>query len=179
MADRDNHYERAFEKYLARLRLGCIAVDETRRVALPRMEPGERWTIKNLDFIVPLPHDHLLLIDVKGRRINTMAQQLQNWTTEGDMEGLAYWERVFGPARSTALLVFVYEVPTDIDRFCFTDHFSCDDRHYGCLAVRLDQYRQHQKVRSPKWRTVDLKADDFAAVARPFSVWVRPRLTVD
>ena len=40
------------------------------------------------------------------------------------------------------------------------------------LAITVADYREHLRVRSPRWRTVDVPGDRFAAAARPFSHWV-------
>ncbi len=61
MANRDNHYEAAFEAWLQSRAIAYVAVDEAKR---------SRWadlSLKSLDFIVSLPGVQLL-IDVKGRR---------------------------------------------------------------------------------------------------------------
>src|SRR5688572_2898382 len=65
MANRDNHYEAAFEAYLRDRRLPYVAVDEGRR-ALAADE-----SLKSLDFIVSPPGARSWLVDVKGRRFPT------------------------------------------------------------------------------------------------------------
>ena len=63
MANRDNHYEAAFEAYLRDRRLPYVAVDEAKRSLL-----SNGSSIKNLDFIVSSPSGVTWLVDVKGRR---------------------------------------------------------------------------------------------------------------
>ena len=65
MANRDNHYEAAFEGFLRSRRLPYIAVDEARRSLVAD------GSLKSLDFIVspkdtPTPVNWQ--VDVKGRR---------------------------------------------------------------------------------------------------------------
>ena len=50
MANRDNHYEVAFEEYLRSRGIPYVAVDEARRTVL-----ADGGSIKSLDFIVSAP----------------------------------------------------------------------------------------------------------------------------
>ena len=62
MANRDNHYEAAFEEYLRARGVPYVAVDEARRSLL-----SNGGSIKSLDFIVSAPGQIAWLVDVKGR----------------------------------------------------------------------------------------------------------------
>jgi len=74
MANRDNHYEAAFEEYLRAKRLPYVAVDEARRSIL-----ADGRSIKSLDFIVSSPSETTWLVDVKGRRFPSGDGQKQYW----------------------------------------------------------------------------------------------------
>lgn len=63
MANRDNHYEAAFEEFLRSHGVPYVAVDEARRSLL-----SDGRSIKSLDFIVAAPGGATWLVDVKGRR---------------------------------------------------------------------------------------------------------------
>ena len=63
MANRDNHYEAAFEEFLRRRCVPYVAVDEAKRSLL-----SDGASIKSLDFIVSSPGPTTRLVDVKGRR---------------------------------------------------------------------------------------------------------------
>ena len=83
MANRDNHYEAAFEEYLRARRLPYVAVDEARRSLLAGGE-----SIKSLDFIVASAGEMTWLVDVKGRRFPSGDQTCQywkNWSTRDDL----------------------------------------------------------------------------------------------
>ena len=93
MANRDNHYEAAFEAYLRERRLPYIAVDEARRSLVPD------GSLKSLDFIVSPPGDVSWLVDVKGRRFpsgDEHHQYWKNWSTRDDLRSLAAWQSHFG-----------------------------------------------------------------------------------
>jgi hypothetical protein len=86
MANRDNHYEAAFEAYLRARRLAYVAVDESRRSLVAD------GSLKSLDFIVSPSGDISWLIDVKGRRFPSGDEQKQywkNWSTRDDLRSLA------------------------------------------------------------------------------------------
>lgn len=147
---------------------------------------GEKSAIKNFDFVVygdpaddgavdgrvGLGADNLL-VEIKGRRLPRMRladgrpakARLESWVTMDDVEGLGTWERLFGEGYR-AVFVFVYwcdDVPPD---GLFTEVFSYQSRWYTVRAVTLDEYAGCMKVRSPKWRTVNLPTADFERIWR-------------
>jgi hypothetical protein len=165
--DRGNHYEAAFEAYLQWHRLCYIAVDETRRAFL-----GET-RVKSLDFIVHGAGGARLLVDVKGRRYPSgregrLRRVWHCWSMREDIEGLSRWAELFG-ADYRALLVFAYHLhpsvvlPEDTD-----DLWTWRGRRYLLRAVPVDAYRQHVRVRSPRWGTVDVPGAVFRELIRPF-----------
>ena len=91
MANRDNHYEAAFEEYLRARQVPYVAVDEARRSLLADS------SIKSLDYIVSSPAGSWL-VDVKGRRFPSgeQKQYWKNWSTRDDLVSLSQWERLFG-----------------------------------------------------------------------------------
>jgi hypothetical protein len=74
VANRDNHYEAAFEEYLRARGVPYVAVDEARRSLL---SSGD--SIKSLDFIVSAPGQVAWLVDVKGRRFPSGDGNKQYW----------------------------------------------------------------------------------------------------
>lgn len=167
MADRFNHYERAFEHFVRSRGVPCIGVDETRRSSF------EEESVKNLDFVVGAGDGRWLLVDVKGRELHGKRAGLENWATEDDIASLHKWEHQFG-GESTALLVFVYHLANESRKVDFTDHFHHGGGHYGCLGIAARDYRTHMRVRSPRWKTVSLPRPIFAMWSRPFTEWLSP-----
>jgi hypothetical protein len=168
--DRSNHYEAAFEAYLQWHRLCYVAVDETRRTFL-----GDT-RVKNLDFIVYAPEGARLLVDVKGRRFPTgpagkTRRVWECWSTRDDVDGLERWEEVFGPGYR-GLLVFAYQLlpevvlPDDTE-----DLWTWRGRRYLLRAIALEDYCRHVRVRSPRWRTVDLPGAVYRDLVRPFQAF--------
>ena len=105
--NRDNHYEAAFEAYLAPRAVG---VHRGRRSAA---EPRARRLAQESRL-------HRLaaraapswLVDVKGRRFpsgDEHQQYWKNWSTRDDLRSLAAWQRHFGDG-FLPLLVFAYHL---------------------------------------------------------------------
>jgi hypothetical protein len=164
---RSNVYESAFEAYLQWHRLCYVAVDETRRSYL-----GES-RVKNLDFIVHGDAGARLLVDVKGRRFPSGPPHKQRrvwecWSTREDIDGLSRWADLFGDGFQ-GLLVFTYHILPSVVLPANTDDlWTWRGRRYLLRAVSVDAYREHLRVRSPKWGTVDLPGAVFRDLVRPF-----------
>jgi hypothetical protein len=81
---------------------------------------------------------------------------------------------LFGPG-SQGLLVFAYQLlpsvalPDDTD-----DLWTWRGRRYLLRAIPVSAYRQHMRVRSPKWGTVGLPGQVFRELVRPFHHFVTP-----
>jgi hypothetical protein len=166
--DRSNHYEVAFRGYLQSHGLCYIAVDETRR-ALWGDTP-----VKSLDFLVFGPKGARLVVDVKGRRFPTGPRTRLRWVWEcwasrEDVAGLERWASLAGEGYR-GLLVFAYLLGRDVSLpDSTTDLWVCRGRRYLFRAVPIDEYRQHMRVRSPRWDTVTLPRARFRALVRPLS----------
>jgi len=164
--DRSNHYEAAFEAYLQWHRLCHVAVDETRRSQLGDLR------VKSLDFIVYGNTGARLLVDVKGRRFPSGGSRPRRvwecWCTQDDIRGLEKWCELFGSGYR-GLLVFAYQLlpdaPLPDDG---GDLWTWRGRRYLLRAIAADDYREHMRVRSPKWQTVWLSTPVYRELVRPF-----------
>ena len=166
MANRDNHYEAAFEVFLRSRGIPYVAVDETKRSLL-----SDGGSIKSLDFIVSTPGPTTWLVDVKGRRFpsgDVRKQYWKNWSTRDDLRSLAQWERLFG-SNFRGLLVFAYDVLGDRSPLPTDELYSHRGSLYGFIAVPLMDYAACARPISPRWDTWALPASDFRRVARPLA----------
>jgi hypothetical protein len=183
MANRDNHYEAAFEEFLRSRGVPYVAVDEAKRSLL-----GDGASIKSLDFIVSRrtdrnvrpamtdrnvcpPEPTTWLVDVKGRRFpsgDVQKQYWKNWSTRDDLRSLAQWERLFG-ASFRGLFVFAYDVLGDRAPLRAEELFCFRGSLYGFVAVPLADYASHAHPISPKWDTWAMPAGDFRRFARPLA----------
>lgn len=192
MAQRQHHYERAFESYLRTQRLPYVAVNEAKRALLPKdaqltiTQNNSTSSIKNFDFVVYAQDTDTttpigtrpanLLVEIKGRRLPRLRlkdgspakARLESWVTLDDVNALSHWQELFGDAY-IPVFVFVYwcdDVPPD---GLFTEVFEYQSRWYTLRAVTLSDYKAHMTTRSPKWRTVNLPTADFERLYRNFA----------
>lgn len=165
MADRNVHYEAAFEEFLRQRGIPYVAVDEAKKALFANAK------LKSFDFVVYSRSGPNLLIDVKGRqfRDGSSKRSLQSWTTERDVTDLMQWEQVFGDGFK-AVLTFIYWI--DAPLAPEPGMFEHRDRWYLLMGIELSEYRNHMRRRSPKWETVCLAAEDFRQLARPFESWL-------
>ena len=158
-----NHYERAFENWLAEHRIKYGPVDEHKRAMY------DQAPIKSFDFVIYKSDGQILIAEVKGRRFRGASlaklSGMECWVTTADVDGLAAWQAVFGEG-AKAYFVFAYRVEkVDVD-FDGREEFSFEQSRYVFLAVGLDDYVRFMKQRSPKWKTVTLPAEKFRSCAR-------------
>jgi hypothetical protein len=166
MANRDNHYEAAFEEFLRGRGVPYVAVDEAKRSL---MSGG--GSIKSLDFIVSSPRRTTWLVDVKGRRFpsgDIQKQYWKNWSTRDDLQSLAKWENLFGE-NFCGLFVFAYDVQGDRSPLPAEELFSFRGSLYGFVAVTLLDYAGHARPISPRWDTWAMPAAEFRRYARPLT----------
>jgi hypothetical protein len=165
MAQRNVHYEAAFEDYLRARGWPYVAVDEAKKAIFGAA------SIKSFDFLVYSRSGANLLADVKGRKFpdsrkggKASTRTWENWITVEDAEGLARWRQVFGDG-FVPVLVFAYWLQGPPQRTPFADVHLFKGRHYAFVAVRLDDYLAGARQRSAKWRTLSMPSRKFAAVA--------------
>jgi hypothetical protein len=170
--NRDNHYEAAFESFLRGRGVAVVPVDEARRSYL---DAGE---VKSPDFIVVGPGDARLVVDVKGRRFpggpgDSPRKTWQNWVEADDIDGLTRWAGRLGPG-FRGVLAFVYHIlPSVVLPADTPDLFAYRDRVYLARGVGVEDYREHMKPRSARWGTVDLPAEAFRHLVKPFTHFLK------
>ncbi len=162
----DNHYEAAFEWYLRGRGIAVVPIVEARRSYL------DSDSVKSPDFIVV--GQSRLVVDVKGRQFPSLSagrprDTWQNWSTTGDIDGLARWSGRFGDGFH-GVLAFIYHVlPSVVLPDGTPDLFAYRGRLYLARGVSVADYRENMKPRSPKWCTVDLPTAAFRRVVKPFT----------
>ena len=169
MADRNVHYEAAFEAFLHERGIPCVAVDEAKRALFANAK------LKSFDFVVYSKNGPNLLVDVKGRQLRNrggaggVRRGFETWATEQDVTDLMQWEQVFGDGYK-AVLTFIYWI--DPPLAAEPGMFLHRGRWYQMMGVDLGEYRNHMRRRSAKWETVALPAEDFRSLARPIESWL-------
>ena len=165
MADRNNHYEAAFEAYLRTLRLPYIPSEENRRSLL-----ADGTTIKNFDFIVTVPGDNSWLVDVKGRRFpggRKNHNYWKQWSVFDDLVGMQTWETLFG-RKFQGLFVFAYQVVGSKSPVPLEKLFVFRKRLYAFIGIRFAEYLPEARLISPRWNTYSMPARRFRQLAQPF-----------
>jgi len=165
--EQSNLYEQAFECFLAENKLPFIWIDQSKR---PEFQDGP---VKNFDFLIDPNSDSPVLVELKGRTFKgnslTGLKGLDAWTTFEDVQSLKHWHSVFTSEKPKSRTVFVFAFQfANID--VETDGlpvYDWDDKRFLFLAVPLDKYAETMKVRSPKWQTVTMNAEDFRQWAIP------------
>jgi hypothetical protein len=168
MAIRSNHYEAAFEAYIRRLRVPCVAIDEARRAIF-----GEEG-VKNPDFLLYPRFSSNLVVEVKGKRGKDRRgrRDWENWVTTDDLDGLVRWQSLFGPG-FCSILAFVYaEVPQSFPLPRGSGAFEFRGLEYRFWAVGLDDYIAHLRSRGPAWKAVAMARRAFRRRVRPLSEWL-------
>jgi hypothetical protein len=168
MANRENHYEAAFEAYLRERRIPYVAVDEAKR---SRFGDG---SIKSLDFIVSPRESHSWLVDVKGRRFPSgeQKQYWKNWSTRDDLVSLARWERLFGD-KFGGLFVFAYNIVGDRSPVGRERLFTFRGALYAFVGVPLGRYAAQARPISPRWDTLAMPTLAFRQAAAPFEQYIQ------
>jgi hypothetical protein len=176
MANRDNHYEAAFEAYLRDRGVPYVAVDEARRSVL-----ADGQSLKSLDFIVSSPGPITWLIDVKGRRFPSGDEQKQywkNWSPREDLGSLAQWEELFGES-FRGLFVFAYNIVGDRAPLPADQLFEHRGALYGFVGIELAEYAALSHPISPSWDTVAMPTAEFRRLARPIDCFIGEELVED
>ena len=111
-----------------------------------------------------------VIAEVKGRKFKGKSlaalARLECWVTMDDVKGLVRWEQVFADGFEAAF-IFAYEFENIDVEANGREVYDFQNSRYMFYAVRLDDYREFMKVRSPKWQTVTLPAAKFREFAIP------------
>ena len=167
--DQANLYEQAFESFLAENKIPFVWVDQSAR---PEFLGA---AVKNFDFLLYPDSQYPVLVELKGRTFkgDSLAglKGLDGWATFEDVQALSQWLGRFRcdfPA-AQAFFVFAFRfanIDVETDGWGVYDYSG---ERYLFLAVPLEKYAAAMKIRSPKWQTVTLPADDFRHAAVPLN----------
>lgn len=173
MAIKRSHYENAFEAYLERRGIPCVAIEDVKHYAKGRAG------LKLFDYIVYPADGRACLVDVKGRKSNGVGRdgepRQKTWVTRGDIEGLTEWGEVFG-CEFVPAFVFAYWLSDSegkTDELIDTGrYFAFAGRTYSFWLVPLAAYVRHQRPLSKRWDTVTVGREAFRDISRSLdSAW--------
>jgi hypothetical protein len=151
MADRNVHYEAAFEAFLRHRGVPYVAVDEAKKALFATAK------LKSFDFVVYSKTGPNLLIDVKGRLLRDRAAKrgFETWATERDVADLAQWEAGLRRGVQGGVLFRLLDRAAAHAR---AGMFEYRNRWYLLMGIDLAEYRGAMRRRSAKWETVSLPA---------------------
>jgi hypothetical protein len=167
LMDQTNLYEQAFQCFMTENKLPFIWIDQSKR---PEFQDGP---VKNFDFLLYPDSDSPILIELKGRTFKGTSlaglKGLDGWATFEDVQSLTHWRDQFRKDTPAAQAFFVFafrfnNIDVETDGWDVYDYFG---QCFMFLAIPLDDYAKAMKVRSPKWQTVNLPAEDFRRDAIP------------
>ncbi len=171
-------------------RKALLPTDHSLRVSTidaPEGTSPASHALKSFDYVIYGPGSNLL-VEVKGRRVarpprgtlperatsalglfpRPMRSQLQSWVGLDDVESLKIWQQLFGP-EFRAAFVFVYWCEEQPPDGLFQETFVEGGCWYAVRAAMLDDYARVMKTRSPRWRTVHVRTDDFERISHPLT----------
>jgi len=164
-----NLYEQAFESYLAENKIPYVWIDQSKR---PEFFNSQ---VKNFDFLIHPDSTSPVLVELKGRTFkgDSLAglKGLDGWATFEDVQALSQWLGHFQGTCQSAKACFVFcfrlaNIDVETDGRDVYDY--CGGR-FLFLAIPLEKYAAAMKIRSLRWQTVTLLADDFRKWAMPIS----------
>jgi hypothetical protein len=155
-----NHYERAFESWLKESGVRYITVDQQKRAAFARTR------VKSFDFLIYTgsADEKVFIAEVKGKKFDgsslAAVGRMQNWVTMDDIRGLRTWEEAFGEGHK-GVFVFAYELAMVEVEMDGREAYDFEGRRYVFFCVKLEDYMTRMTLRSPRWGTVFMAAEDF------------------
>ena len=174
MGAKVNEYERAFEGWLVENGVQYVMIDQARRSLLARNR------IKSFDFLLypagrgrEATRPAIVVAEVKGRKFKGKSigglTGLQCWVSMEDIRGLLRWQEQFDEPgeRATAVIIFAYRFELPSVETDGREVYDFADHRYMFQAVDARDYSLNMRVRSPRWQTVMLGADDFRRLAVP------------
>ena len=159
--DRATLYEQAFECFLAEKKRPFIWIDQSKCLEF------QGGPVKNFDFLICPDTDSPVLVELKGRTFKGTSlagiKGLDGWVTFADVRSLSHWLDPFQKDTPAARAVFVFafrfaNIDIETDGW---DVYDYSGERFLFLAIPLQKYASAMKIRSPKWQTVVLPAEDF------------------
>ncbi|MCK4913980.1 MAG: HYExAFE family protein [Planctomycetes bacterium] len=157
-----NHYKQAFESWLVDNRIKHISPDKDKKLAFGNLN------IKSFDYLLYPRSGQTIIAAVRGRKFKAESFEklagLQCWLATNDISQLKQWQQVLGQTHK-AVFVFAYRIENfDVD-FDGREIYDFNNGKYIFFCIDLERYCEFMKIRSPKWQTVTISADDFRLCA--------------
>jgi len=179
-----NHYEQAFNSWLVDNAVNYVYVDQHRRQSFSSNR------VKTFDYLIYPARSALsgqlsgpiVIAELKGKifRSSTLAgfRSMECWVSLEDIRGMLKWRQVIAASTcsgvASAVFVFAYKLECiDIENDgC--EIYDFDGSRYVFFCVDLSDYADNMKLRSRRWQTVNLSAENFRQKAFPIRQLLAP-----
>jgi hypothetical protein len=179
-----NHYERAFGSWLADNAVNYVYVDQHKRQTFS----SER--VKTFDYLIYPPKpvsSHqisgpIVIAELKGKihRSASLAgfRSMECWVSLEDIRGMLKWRQVISASTASgvasAVFVFAYKLECIDVENDGCEIYDFDGERYVFYCVDLSDYTDNMKLRSRRWQTVNLSAENFRQKAFPVRQLLAP-----
>lgn len=166
-----NHYERAFESWLADNAVNYVFIDQHKRRSF------SSGMVKTFDYLIypakPASHTQLngpiVIAELKGKLFkgSTLAgfRGMESWVSLEDIKGMLNWRQVIAASTASgiasAVFIFAYKFENVDVENDGCEIYDFDGDRYIFYGVDLSDFTDNMKLRSPRWQTVNLPAKIF------------------
>ena len=168
---RKNHYEQAFESWLEDNHVNYVYIDQHKRQSFS----SER--VKTFDYLIyPEKPDGpeqlcgpIVIAELKGKIFKSESlagfRNMECWVSLEDVRGMLKWRQVMGASTAAgiakAVFVFAYKLECIDVENDGCEIYDFDGQKYVFYCVDLSDYTDNMKLRSRRWQTVNLSAENF------------------
>jgi len=179
-----NHYEQAFGSWLADNAVNYVYVDQHKRQSFS----SER--VKTFDYLIypakPVSPGQIsvpiVIAELKGKifRSTTLAgfRSMECWVSMEDVKGMLKWRQVIAASTAagiaTAVFVFAYKLECIDVENDGCEIYDFGGERYVFYCVDLSDYTDNMKIRSRRWHTVNMSAENFRQKAFPVRQLLAP-----
>jgi hypothetical protein len=179
-----NHYELAFDSWLADNAVNYVFVDQHKRKTFSSDK------VKTFDYLIyPAKSDvpgqtvgPIVIAELKGKIFKSASLAglgcMECWVSLEDVRGMLKWRQVIAASTASgiasAVFVFAYKLENiDVENDGY-EIYDFDGDRYVFFCVDLFDYTDNMKLRSRRWQTVNLPAETFRQKAFPIRNLLAP-----
>jgi hypothetical protein len=184
MSGQKNHYELAFDSWLADNAVNYVFVDQRKRNTFSSDK------VKTFDYLIyPAKSDlhsqtsgPIVIAELKGKIFKSASlaglSAMESWVSLEDVRGMLKWRQVIAATTpsgiASAVFVFAYKLENvDVENDGY-EIYDFDAERYVFFCVDLSDYTDNMKLRSRRWQTVNLPAQTFRQKAFPIRNLLAP-----
>jgi hypothetical protein len=179
-----NHYELAFDSWLADNAVNYVFVDQHQRTTFSSDK------VKTFDYLIypaksalsEQTNAPIVIAELKGKIFKSASLaglgSMECWVSLEDVRGMLKWRQVIAASTASgiasAVFVFAYRLENIDVENDGCEIYDFDGERYVFLCVDLSDYTDNMKLRSRRWQTVNLPAEAFRQKAFPIRNLLAP-----